>query len=493
MLQAIRDFAAEQLAARPELATSARQAHAERYVALAVELRHDLERGERDTALARLGDELGNLRSAWASWAEQRDVARLDDLLGPLWGYYEARGDYRAAVELGEDLLRVLSELPDSPERRHDELVLQAALARTNLAVLGFSAEAERAVVAVLELESSGEARRRFPLLRSLASLHLWRSDFAEGAAAARELTAIAEDEQDPALLLEARLITCISTKWVRDVHRAVDDMAAAAAHAAAAPSGFVELRVGASPAVVADAIGGLLRWTAGLPDAAVRSMQLALGRARELDHPYSLAFVLHHAALLDLWRSDAASAAARTAESRELAHADDYAVWAALATILGGAAAVLEGHGEAGLTELEAGFARYLQLPTPPIFWPALLSLRAEAHGRAGDPDRGLALLDEAWAGLDPDHPSAAEVAVTHGALLLRVDRDRAEALDRLRWAADRAAHRQARMTELQALTHLAPFDEDARARLGALLAGFTEGHDTVGLRAAAAALAHH
>jgi len=134
----------------------------------------------------------------------------------------------------------------------------------------------------------------------------------------------------------------------------------------------------------------------------------------------------------------------------------------------------------------------RYLQLPTPPIFWPALLSIRAEAHARAGDPDRGLALLDEAWADLDLDHPSAAEVAVTRGSLLLTVDRDRAEALDRLRWAADRSAHRQARMTELQALTHLAPFDGAARARLGALLATFTEGHDTVALRAAAAALAH-
>jgi len=317
MLHTIRDHALEQLAVRREVAGSARRAHAERYRAIAVELRRDLERAERVAVLARLGDELGNLRSAWAHWAEQRDVAALDDLLGPLWGYYEARGDYRAAVELGDDLLGALALLPDTRERQHDELVLRAALARTNLALQGFSAKAERSVVEVLELlESSGPARQRFPLLRSLASLHLWRSDFAKGAAAARELTAIAEDQQDPALLLEARLTTCISTSWVEDVPRAVDDMERAAAHAAATTSGFVELRVGASPAVVADAIGGLLRWMAGLPDSAARAMQVAIQRARDLDHPYSLAFALHHAALLDLWRSDAASVAARAAES---------------------------------------------------------------------------------------------------------------------------------------------------------------------------------
>jgi predicted ATPase len=491
MLQTIQAYAAEQLATRPDLASPARRAHAERYRAVAVELRRDLERAERAAVLARLGDELGNLRSAWAHWAEQGDIAALDDLLGPLWGYYEARGDYRATVELGEDLLRVLAQLPETRERRHDELVLRAALARTNLAVQGFSPEAEQTVTEVLELlEGSGEARQRFPLLRGLASLHLWRSDFAKGAAAARELTAIAEAERDPALLREARLVTAISTSWVEDVPAAVEDMDQAAAHAASTTAGFVELRVGANPAVVADAIGGLLRWTAGHPDRAVQRMDLALERARDLDHPYSLAFVLHHAALLDLWRSDAASLAERTSESRALAETHDYAVWSALATILGGAGDVLIGRGAEGLDALEAGFARYLQLPTPPIFWPALLTIRAEAHGRAGDPERGVALLEEAWTDLDPDHPSAPEVAITHGALLLAVGRDRDEATGRLWWAADRSARRQARLPELQSLTHLAPIDGRARGRLRTLLATFTEGHDTAVLRAAAAML---
>jgi hypothetical protein len=456
-----------------------------------VELRGALERDERSTVLARLGDELGNLRAAWDLWAEQHDVAALDDLLGPLWGYYEARGDYRTAMELGDALLRVLAELPETAERRHDELVLRAALARTNLAVQGFSTEAERTVTEVLDLlETSGEARQRFPLLRGLASLHLWRSDFAKGAAAARDLMAIAEAERDPALLLEARLVTAISTSWVEDVPTAVEDMSQAAAHAASRTTGFVELRVGADPAVVADAIGGLLRWTAGYPDDAERSMAQALERARDLDHPYSQAFVLHHAALLDLWRGDPDTLAERTAASRELASAHDYAIWAALADILGGAGQVLSGRSESGLDALEAGFARYLQLPTPPIFWPALLTIRAEAHGRAGDPERGLALIDEAWASLDPDHPSAPDVAIAHGWLLLAAGGDRAAATDRLWWAVDRAARRRARMAELHALTHLAPLDERAQDRLGNVYGTFTEGLDTPVLRAAAQAL---
>lgn len=491
MLQTIRDHAAEKLGRRPELASAARGAHAERYRAVAVGLRRELDREDRGAVLAQLGDELGNLRAAWSHWAEQRDVAALDDLLGPLWGYYEARGDYRAVVELGSDLLRVLADLPETTERRHDELVLRAALARTNLAVLGFSAEAERAVTEVLELlEASGEARQRFPLLRSLASLHLWRSDFAKGAATARELLAIAEAEQDPALLLEARLVTSISSSWSRDVPTAVADMDEAASHAAATVPGFVELRVGADPAVVADAIGGLLRWSSGQPDRAVRSMEHAVERARALDHPYSLAFVLHHAALLDLWRSAAPAVADRTAESRELAAAHDYAIWSALADILGGAGDVLAGRVDAGIGALEAGFTRYQRLPTPPIFWPALLTIRAEAHGRAGDPAHGLALLDEAGAGVDVDHPTAPELAIAHGALLLAAGRDRAAATERLWWAAERSADRRARMPELRALTLLAPLDDRARDRLGTVYGTFSDGFDTPVLRAAAEAL---
>lgn len=498
MLHTIRDHAADQLARTPELRDAVTHAHATHYAAVVLELHRQLTYAGRAAVLAQLEVELGNLRTAWEHWVEQRDVTRLDELLAPLWGYYEARGDYRAAIVLGEDLLRTLSELPETLERRHDELTLRANLARTQLVVRGFSPEAERAIVETVErFDASGEARQRSPSLRSLASLQLWRSDFGRAAATARELMDIAEHDRDPALLLEAHLVTSIGTSWPDDVPTAIADADKASECFARSTSGFVEFRVGPNPGVVAAAVAGLLRWMAGQPDSAAVSMDRALELAAELDHPYSRAFALHHASLLDLWRGDASSVEARAEESHRLADAHDYAIWRALALVLHGVAAVANGRSEPGLAEMERGFTLYQELTTPPIFWPALLTIRASTHGAAGDVDRGLALIDRAWASLGGDHPAAADVALAHGDLVLAAPTPDVAAAGRLfDKAAALAGDRRARMVQLQALTRLATLQEqgrsclEARRELGDLYVTFTEGFTTPPLRAAAAVL---
>lgn len=498
MLQTIREYAADQLSLSPELMRSAQDAHAAHYAQRALDLHHQLTSVDRKTGLAAVAAELDNLRAAWQYCANRHDVARLDDLIAPLWGYHEAQGDYRTVLALGEELLRALTELPESPRRRNDELALRANLARTQLVIRGFGPDTERALVDVLgRLETAPAAPQRFPTLRSLAALQLWRGDFERGSATARELMVIAEHDSDPALLTEAHLTKCVSTSWVHDLPTAIEDTDKATASFEAARSDFVALRVGPSPGVVAHAIAGLLRWTAGFPDSAARSTERGLRLADELAHPYSKAFALHHAALLDLWRSDLSAVEARAQESKRLAEAHDYAIWRALALIFHGTARVGSGHADTGLAEMEEGFGLYQTLSTPPIFWPSLLAIRATAHATAGDTGRALMLIEEATAGLGADHPATAEVTLAHADVLLAGATpavDAARAL--LERAADLSADRGARMLELEALTRLAaigsgsPLEDRAPRRLRELYETFTEGHAAAPLRAAAAVL---
>lgn len=499
MLQVIREYAVQRLAGSPELLCSVRQAHAIHYTGVAVDLRRRMTCTDRAAVLEALGDELGNLRAAWEFWVARRDVARLDELLAPLWGFHEARGDYAAAIALGEALLRTITELPESRERQHDELALRATLARTQLVMDGFTANAERAMVEALNrFEASPTASQRFPALRGVGALQLWRSDFDGAAATAQDLMSIAEEEREPSLLTEAHLMACISTSWVHDVPAAVEHAEQAAAYFEAAASGFVEFRVGPNPGVVANAIGGLLRWEAGLPDTAASSMARALDLADELDHPYSRAFALHHATLLDFWRSDLPSVRDRSEKSLRLADAHDYAIWTALAHVFHGAATVVAAGDGAGLGEMERGFALYQELTTPPIFWPALLVIRAVTHARAGDGDRALELMEEATAGLGgDDHPAAAHIAIAHGDLLLAAGAHNSGAAhDHFDRAAALSAQRGARMLELQALTRLAAAHHGSssgdviRERLRSLHETFTEGFDTPPLLDAAATL---
>jgi predicted ATPase len=498
MLQTIREYAAEQLGRSPELMQSAQEAHAAHYAQRALDLHRQLRSVDRKTGLAAVAAELDNLRAAWQHCAERHDVARLDDLIAPLWGYHEARGDYRTVLALGEELLRTMTELPDSPKHRNDELALRANLARTRLVIRGFGPDTERALVdALARLEAAPTAPQRSPTLRNLAALQLWRGDFERGSATARELMAIAQHDSDPALLAEAHLTRCVSTTWPQDLTTAIEDTDKATAYFEAVRSDFVAFRVGPSPGVVAHAIAGLLRWTAGLPDSAARSTERGLRLADELAHPYSKAFALHHAALLDLWRSDLPAVEARAEESKRLAEAHDYAIWRALALIFQGAARARSGRVDSGLAELEEGFGLYQKLSAPPIFWPSLLAIRATTHAAAGDTGRALGLIEEARASLRGKHPATAEVALAHADILLDGPTPAVEAARTLaEQAAALSTGRGARMLELEALTRLAaidsgsPLEKQALRRLRELYETFTEGHDAAPLRAAAAVL---
>ncbi|MDX1657656.1 MAG: adenylate/guanylate cyclase domain-containing protein, partial [Nitriliruptorales bacterium] len=219
MLQTIRAYASEQLAAHPDLAAAVRRAHAEHYTAVANQWRGQLARKDREAVLAALSDELGNIRAAWDHWVEEQDVVRLNELIEPLWGYHDAKGEYGAAVELANDLLAVLEIQPETPERIRDEIALEMSLARSLIAVHGYTAEVERKIREAVERSGSGpRTPQRFPVLRSLATLHLLRMEFEDATAIGRELLDIAEEQGDRALLSEAHLVYGLNTSFGEDL-----------------------------------------------------------------------------------------------------------------------------------------------------------------------------------------------------------------------------------------------------------------------------------
>ena len=141
---------------------------------------------------------------------------------------------------------------------------------RTELAVRGFTAEAEHMIRDALDRADAAEDdRQRFPGLRSLAYLHMMRADFEQMAAVAGELMAIAEQEQDPLLLSEAHLLTGLSRAWLDDLPSSLDHYDQAVEHFEATRSGHVDFRVGPNPGVVANVVSGLTQWMVGYPESA--------------------------------------------------------------------------------------------------------------------------------------------------------------------------------------------------------------------------------
>lgn len=498
LLQTIRAFALEAGDLQPDVVAAARRAHAQHYVELAVRIHEDQGVDGREVALAKLAAELGNLGRAWREWTALGDVPRLNELLAPLWGYCDARGDYRSAVELGYDLLACLAVSPDSPDRRRAEFVVHMNVARTELAVRGFTAEAERLTrEALARAGAADDVAQRFPGLRSLAYLHVMRSDFDAMGVIAREMMEIAEQERDPSLLAEAHLLVGHSRLWSADFQQALDHYARAVEFVDAVRAGHVDFQVGPHPAVVATVVSALTQWLAGFPETATVTMERAAEVAGELDHPYSVAYALQHASLLHLWQGELDDVRRRADELQDLAEARDYPTWQALAMVFGGFAMVGTGEVEVGLARVEEGVERYKDLSAPPLFWAALLMIRARALAVAGRGDEALTLIGRAEAAVQHGDPQALHIGIAKGDLLLGASPpDPIGAATAFRRVVASTEGTDAHMARLLALTRLLELgrgtpDEAAAAHaLRAELDTFTEGFDTPSLVAARAAL---
>jgi predicted ATPase len=129
--------------------------------------------------------------------------------------------------------------------------------------------------------------------------------------------------------------------------------------------------------------------------------MHQALTLARELAHPFSLAFTQVLLAILHQLRRDVSLAHENAEAAFTLATQHGFPLFIAMAMILRGWARVVSGQGEAGLVLLQDGLAAY-QATGAALARPYFLVLLAQAHRSMGRVESGLAVLTEALTIID-------------------------------------------------------------------------------------------
>ena len=492
MLQTIREYAAERLAADPGTQLAVLLAHASFYSRYALDNRHGLEGPDRQPILEALVAEIGNLRTAWRYWVSVGDLEQLRLLQGVLWPLNEARGWYHAAVEVAADLLEILDTTPPSRDRDLEEMTLRAGLARALMAGRGYSVEVERQYGRVLELSSLYPSETPYSVLRALATYYTNITEFGKAAEMGQKLLDLAELENDDEMRVEGHLVFGFSSAFSRDLDTGFHHLDLAIERFDPAMQGSGR-RFGPSPGVVARNVSGLLLWQSGWPDQAGIRATAAVEVARKLNHPFSLAYALYHAGLLDLNRRRLEQVRERAIELASVATANDYPVWRALASVLHGVANCALGLIEEGLTMTEAGHGLYSGLTTPPVFWAPLLSLRAAAFAMSGRPDRALELIDEAIAFGGTDDMDQPDFHVLRGDILSYLPNPDLAAVEASYEAALRGTWAtSARLTELSVRTRLVALrraqglSPDGTDELRSLYAWFTEGFDEPELVAA-------
>ena len=503
MLETIREFAADRLDRRPDVAASARRAHAAHYADMARSLRTDLTGGRREAALTALGADVANLRIAWHHWVAARDLERLDQLAGPLLILDDAHGWYLDTVAQSRDMLAVLEAVPSSPDRAAQEIALRINLARALMAAKGFTPEVEAAFTGAVELFESGvDVRQQYSVLRGLAGLYMFRAQLHESARLGREILALGEREGDPGMLIDGHLLIGTTLMSYDDLQGGLDHFDQAIAQFPAQRSRPRAARIGTDPRVSSLTTSGLTLWMLGYPDRALERANAALALAAELEHPFTSAYAHFHAGLLRLWRNDPDIALDLAVGLRELAEEHEFRIWTAAGGVLLGAAQVDLGRFDEGLANIRTGIGLYGELRSPPIFWPFLQFLDARARVRAGRPEDGLGAIDTALEILSVGGASfLADLYLLKGDVLAALPpADGGGAAPAAAWyrrAIDFAGPLGARMGHLRAATRLARLrradgDPAGAARLlRPIFATFTEGFETADLREAKELLA--
>ncbi|MEE9177505.1 MAG: adenylate/guanylate cyclase domain-containing protein [Acidimicrobiia bacterium] len=493
MLLMIKEYAQERLADSSEREQTVSRAHALYFSEFALELQDRLRGPERESALEDLDAEIGNLRTAWRFWVDQGELEQLFNLIDGLWALHEAKGWYRAAIELATDTLGVLATTESSPELAAEELTLRTSLARALMAVRGYDEEVEEAFTRALELsETTGSVEQRFPVLRALASYYLQTGDVVKAGETGAELLELADQEDNESIRIEGHYIVGMSI-FLGDVDTSLSHLERAVELYDPKIHGSNRFRLGPNTGVVARTALGLILWQCGGLDRAVMRLTEALKLARELEHPFSVAYALYHNGFLAIQRSRFQDCQEFAQELAQVAEENDYVLWGTLATVLNGVALGGLGQTEEGLVMTEAAIDLYRGLTTPPVFWPFILALRGVVHALAGKPGQALELVDEAI------EISASSVSVPPDLHVFRGDfltmlpvPDMSAAEDSYLIAAQVSADLKLHLVELHALTRLVALRRrmgstpDASEELAAVYSAFTEGFDEHDLVAA-------
>ncbi|WP_116323221.1 AAA family ATPase [Cupriavidus sp. P-10] len=395
--------------------------------------------------------------------------------------------------------LAMLERLPDTPQRVQQELALQLDIGPAWMAARGYGApEVEATYTRALALcEQVGEPSQLFSVQMGLRTYYQLRADYATAKELGERLLGLAENSQNPGMLMQAHFLRGVTLFRLGELGMAHTHVQQSVTlHDAEPPDGGTFLHGRDHPGMQGRRILALILWYLGYPDQAIKRSQEALILARA-SHPLGLAHTLAVTTELHQLRHEAQLAMDCAEAIVTLSTEQGFPLHLAWGTILQGWALASLGHSEEGIARMRRGLTAY-QATGAQLGRSYFLALLAETYGNAGQAEAGQNTLVEAMAMLDRtgERYYEAELHRLKGELLVhepsaRTDRsagdDKAEVCFHKAIAV--ARHQRAMSLELRAVLSLARLWQRqgktaaARQMLAEIRGSFTEGFDTADL----------
>jgi len=228
--------------------------------------------------------------------------------------------------------------------------------------------------------------------------------------------------------------------------------------------------------------------WHLGFPDQAVKVNCEMRELAREIGHPFSVAYALHHTAWLYQYCRLGVEAHAAAEAEIAIASEQGFALWYATGTFLSGAGMLLQGELVPALPLLLKGLGAFRSSGAE-LTLPFQLSTLGDAYTQAGRFEDARRTLNEGLA-ISEKNDERCQEAELHrliGELLLAESSDQATAAEKCFYQAIETSRRQrSKAWELRATTSLARLWQqqgrraEARSALAAIYGTYTEGFST-------------
>jgi len=408
-----------------------------------------------------------------------------------------ARSGYQEATSLLEQALSALAHLPVNAETLREAIEIRVELGPVLVAVKGgASPEVERVYAEARDLcNRLQDTSRLFPVLWGLWYVNFSRGQFQAARELAESLIDVAQNGNDPALLLEAH-----HTLWPTLFH--VGEPLLARSHVdqglalydAKQHRAYVSLYGAHDPGVCGMYYRGMILWVLGYPDQALQRAHEALHFAQELNHPLTTVFTLFHTAYTHYQRGEHQAAAEKVEATVTLVKAQGLAGWPEATSMILACLTVEEGRHD----DLIAHLHEWLATVKKRMWgWREIfcLCLGAEACCRAGQGALGLQVLSEVMAEKNIQGFYEPELHRLRGELLLDQGLSR-DAEASFRQAIEIARARQSKSLELRGVMGLARLlarqgkRDEARRLLAETYGWFAEGFDTADLKQAKALL---
>ena len=233
--------------------------------------------------------------------------------------------------------------------------------------------------------------------------------------------------------------------------------------------------------------------WSLGYPEQALSRVHEAFEIAQKLSHPFSLAYVLTWVAILYHHCQTVQEAQPWVQMATTFSTEQGFPFWSTQGMVLRGWVLSEQGRVEEGIAQMQQGLTEIQAVGTK-VLQAYYLGLLASTHGKVGQPEVGLALLEEALAKVNTNDERwpEAELHRLRGELLLQESfpKKAQEAEASFLQALNVAQRQHAKSPELRAAMSLSRLwqqqgkQTQARELLSGVYDWFTEGFDTADLQ---------